>query len=135
MTYIPVADELYLERKFLRVNPSGFAAFGHADDLWILFALAPKAKQHQIGFAETELVRSRAPVVENVRIKKRVQLRDGNVEFTGSFCFCIKFFQRLQRFGHFGFRILKFRNAGEQVSCTFSLRAAKSGKLPHTSSQ
>jgi hypothetical protein len=122
-------------RKFLRVKRSGLAAPRHANDLWVLFALAPKAQKHEVCLAEAELIGARAPVIEDVLIQERVQLRNADVQLICGFHFGIKLFERFKRSGHLGVRILPFGDAGEQVCCTFSPQLAKSGKLPHTSSQ
>ena len=50
------------------VKASGFAPPGHAQDLWVLPGLAPEAKQHKIGLTKRKLLRTGAPIVENVFI-------------------------------------------------------------------
>jgi hypothetical protein len=82
------------------VKASGFATPGHTQDLGVFPGFAPKTEQDQVSFTKRKILRAGAPVVENVFIEQRIQLRQGDIEISGSFGFRIELFHWFERSCH-----------------------------------
>src|SRR5262249_55687879 len=82
------------------VKASGFAPARHAQDFGIFLGLTPKTKQYQVSLTKRKVLRAGTPIVEDVLIQKRVQLRQGDIQVSSGLGFCVELLHWLKRSCH-----------------------------------
>ncbi len=82
------------------VKASGLTTPRHAQNLRVFSGFTPKTEQDQVGLTKRKILRAGAPVVENVFIEQRIQLRQGDIEVSSGFGFCIELFHWFKRSCH-----------------------------------